>query len=89
MKVIVAGTVRVPPENIETLRPHMVRQLAASRAEAASWRTVVETVFVNGIPVQQPVRKFEETEELRGAKAALADLEEEFRRTGLPAGWAR
>ena len=60
-----------------------------SRAEAASWRTVIETVFVSGIPVQQPVRKFEETEELRNAKAALADLEEEFRRTGLPAGWAR
>jgi hypothetical protein len=60
-----------------------------SRAEAASWRTVIETVFVSGIPVQQPVRKFEETEDLRNAKAALADLEEEFRRTGLPAGWAR
>jgi hypothetical protein len=60
-----------------------------SRAEAASWRTVIETVFVSGIPVQQPVRKFEETDELRNAKAALADLEEEFRRTGLPAGWAR
>ena len=39
--------------------------------------------------VQQPVRKFEETPELRAAKEALADLEEEFRRTGLPAGWAR
>jgi hypothetical protein len=60
-----------------------------SRAEAASWRTVIETVFVSGIPVQQQVRKFEETPELREAKAALADLEEEFRRTGLPAGWAR
>jgi hypothetical protein len=60
-----------------------------SRAEAASWRTVIETVFVSGIPVQQQVRKFEETPELRAAKQALADLEEEFRRTGLPAGWAR
>jgi hypothetical protein len=58
-------------------------------AEAGAWRTVIETVFVSGIPVQQAVRKFEETGELRGAKAALADLEEEFRRTGLPAGWAR
>jgi hypothetical protein len=60
-----------------------------SRAEAASWRTVIETVFVSGIPVQQQVRKFEETPELREAKQALEDLEEEFRRTGLPAGWAR
>ena len=60
-----------------------------SRAEAAAWRTVIETVFVSGIPVQQPVRKFEETPQLREARAALADLEEEFRRTGLPAGWAR
>ena len=33
MKVIVAGTVRVPPENIEKLRPHMLTMLAASRAE--------------------------------------------------------
>jgi quinol monooxygenase YgiN len=33
MKVIVAGTVRVPPENIEKLRPHMHTMLAASRAE--------------------------------------------------------
>lgn len=33
MKVIVAGTVRVPPENIETLRPHMLAMLDASRAE--------------------------------------------------------
>ena len=33
MKVIVAGTVRVPPGNIERLRPHMHAMLAASRAE--------------------------------------------------------
>ena len=33
MKIIVAGTVRVPPENIERLRPHMLAMLAASRAE--------------------------------------------------------
>lgn len=58
-------------------------------AEEASWRDVVETVFVSGIPVQQRVRKFEETEALRRARQALADLEEEYRRTGLPPGWAR
>ena len=33
MKVIVAGTIRVPPGNIERLRPHMHAMLAASRAE--------------------------------------------------------
>ena len=33
MKIIIAGTVRVPPENIERLRPHMHAMLDASRAE--------------------------------------------------------
>jgi hypothetical protein len=60
-----------------------------STAEANGWYDTVETVFVNGIPVQQRVRKFQETEELRQARQALADLEEEFRRTGLPPGWTR
>jgi quinol monooxygenase YgiN len=31
--IIIAGTVRVPPENAAALKPHMARQLAASRAE--------------------------------------------------------
>ena len=57
--------------------------------EANSWRTVVDVVWVAGIPVQQLVRTFEETEALRQAKQALADLEEEYRRTGLPPGWVR
>jgi hypothetical protein len=60
-----------------------------ARAEADSWRTVIDVVWHAGIPVQQEVRKFEETEELRKAKQALADLEEEYRRTGLPPGWVR
>jgi hypothetical protein len=46
-------------------------------------------VYVNGIPVQQEVRRFEETEELRQARAALPALEEELRRAGLPPGWGR
>jgi len=50
---------------------------------------VVDVVWHAGIPVQQLVRKFEETEALRQAKQALADLEEEYRRTGLPPGWVR
>jgi quinol monooxygenase YgiN len=31
--VIIAGTVRVPPENIARFKPHMEKMLAASRAE--------------------------------------------------------
>ena len=31
--LIVAGTVRVPSENLERFRPHMAAMLAASRAE--------------------------------------------------------
>lgn len=33
MTLIVAGTVRVPAENLERFRPHMEAMLAASRAE--------------------------------------------------------
>jgi hypothetical protein len=58
-------------------------------AEAACWQEVVRTQIYNGIPVQMKVKEFVESQELRRAKAALADLEEEFRRTGLPPGWAR
>jgi hypothetical protein len=60
-----------------------------SEAEVRCWHSVVRTVFVAGIPVQQWVKEFEESEELRQAKKALVDLEEEFRKTGLPPGWTR
>jgi quinol monooxygenase YgiN len=33
VSLIVAGTVRAPAANIEGLRPHMARMMAASRAE--------------------------------------------------------
>jgi len=33
MTVIIAGTVRVPPQNLVALRPHQLAMLAASRAE--------------------------------------------------------
>ncbi len=33
MSVLIAGTVRVPPENLEAFRPHMAAMLTASRAE--------------------------------------------------------
>jgi quinol monooxygenase YgiN len=33
MSLIIAGTVRVPPQNLADLKPHMQTMLAASRAE--------------------------------------------------------
>lgn len=60
-----------------------------SLAEANCWREVVRTEYYQGIPVQMKVKEFVESEELRQAKQALANLEEEFRRTGLPPGWVR
>ena len=33
MSLIIAGTVRVPPENLERFKPHMQAMLSASRAE--------------------------------------------------------
>ena len=58
-------------------------------AEAACWHEVVRTEFYQGVPVQMKVKEFVESEEFRQAKQALADLEEQFRRTGLPPGWTR
>jgi len=60
-----------------------------AEAELRCWHSVVRTVFVAGIPVQQWVKEFEESEELRQSKSALVDLEEEFRKTGYPPGWTR
>jgi quinol monooxygenase YgiN len=33
MTLIIAGTVRVPPANVDAFRPHMVAMMTASRAE--------------------------------------------------------
>ena len=33
MSLIVAGTVRVPPDNLDGLRPHMIEMMTATRAE--------------------------------------------------------
>jgi hypothetical protein len=60
-----------------------------AEAEARSWTTRIETVFVNGIPIQQAVPAFEETNELREARQALLALEEDLRRAALPPGWGR
>ena len=46
-------------------------------------------MFVSGIPVQQWVRVKVETPELREARKALDDLEEELRRSGGLPGWGR
>jgi hypothetical protein len=71
-------------------RARFAEQRAFVRAaEARCWREVVRTEFYNGVPVQMKVKEFVETEEYRQAKADLAALEEEFRRTGHPPGWAR
>jgi quinol monooxygenase YgiN len=34
VSLIIAGTVRVPPENVDAFRPHMAAMMAASQAEA-------------------------------------------------------
>jgi len=60
-----------------------------AQAEAACWHEVVRTEYYQGIPVQMKVKEFVESEELRQAKRALVNLEEQFRRTGLPPGWTR
>lgn len=57
--------------------------------EARCWREVVRTEFYQGVPVQMKVQEFVESEAFRQAKRDLADLEEEFRRSGHPPGWAR
>jgi hypothetical protein len=62
-------------------------------ADSRAYETVIEPVYVGGetrgvwVPMQ--VRRKIETEELRQAKKALADLEEELRVAGLPPGWGR
>lgn len=33
MSLIIAGTVRCPPENLEAFKPHMIAMLTATRAE--------------------------------------------------------
>jgi hypothetical protein len=70
------------------------------KAELEAWQTRIKTVFVGGgsisgltsgpaVPVQMQVREFVETDELRLARKALDDLEEELRHAGLPPGWGR
>jgi hypothetical protein len=60
-----------------------------AEADARAYEERIEVVFVSGIPVQQKVRVKVETAELREAKKALDDLEEELRRSGGLPGWGR
>ena len=55
MSVLVAGTVRVPPENVARFRPHMEAMLAASRAEDGC------LVYSYAVDVEDPglIRVFE------------------------------
>lgn len=55
MSVVVAGTVRAPPENMAALRPHQDAMLAASRAEDGC------LVYSYAVDVQDPglIRVFE------------------------------
>jgi quinol monooxygenase YgiN len=55
MSIIIAGTVRVPPENLDALRPHQLRMLTASRAEDGCF------TYSYGVDVAEPglIRVFE------------------------------
>jgi len=60
-----------------------------AEADARAYETRIDVVYVSGIPVQQWVRVKVETDELRAARKALEDLEEELRRSGGLPGWGR
>lgn len=68
MSVLVAGTIRVPPENLDALRPHMAKMLAASRAEDGC------LVYSYAVDVEDPglIRVFEAWRD-RAALAAHAE----------------
>lgn len=88
----------------ESLEAEWRKRFAAARerikdAERRAWKIVIRPVLVGGsasgliagkaVIVPMQVREFAETEELRTARKALDDLEDELRRAGLPAGWGR
>jgi hypothetical protein len=60
-----------------------------AEADARAYEDRIDVVFVGGIPVQQKVRVKVETAELRDARKALDDLEDELRRSGGLPGWGR
>jgi hypothetical protein len=94
-----------PKVNEAELEKQWRRRFAEARArlqktEQDAWQTRITTVFVGGggisgltrgaaVPVQMQVREFVETDELRLARKALDDLEDELRHAGLPPAWGR
>ena len=83
-----------PEPDREALEREWRRRFADARAriaeaDARAWTDRIEVVFVSGIPVQQRVRVKVDTPELRAARQALDELEEDLRRAGLPPGWGR
>ena len=55
MSLIIAGTIRVPPQNLEAMRPHMLEVMTASQAEDGC------VAYVYALDVAEPglVRIFE------------------------------
>jgi quinol monooxygenase YgiN len=68
MSVIIAGTMRVPPENLENLRPHMLNMLDASRAEDGC------LIYSYGEDVAEPglIRVFETWRDHKAIQAHFA-----------------
>jgi len=60
-----------------------------AEADARAYEDRIDVVYVSGVLVQQRVRVKVETPELRAARKALDDLEEELRRSGGLPGWSR
>jgi hypothetical protein len=60
-----------------------------AEADARAYEDRIDVVYVSGVLVQQKVRVKVETAELRAARKALDDLEEELRRSGGLPGWSR
>jgi hypothetical protein len=76
------------------LEAHWRERFAIARerlatADARAWTDAYKIEIVNGVPYRVRTRERIQTDELARAIEAMAELEEEFRRTGLPAGWAR
>ena len=63
MTIIIAGTVRIPPENLAAFRPHQDAMLAASRAEDGC------ITYSYAVDVQDPglIRVFEAWRDQRTA----------------------
>ncbi|MGH6967180.1 MAG: putative quinol monooxygenase [Phenylobacterium sp.] len=55
MTLVIAGTVRVPPENLERFKPHMQAMLTASRAEDGC----LEYSYAEDVAVPGLIRVFE------------------------------